>query len=346
MKNFSLTLLTLICSLSLSSCNQSPMFKAHTSCRFFEMPKNILEYVDNAEHIFIGKIKDFDRLILKEYNKFEVEVIDSYKGNYDKKDKVKLLTPIGPCDAFSQEIKNEEYYLFFANSITDQIKEYKGVRGNEIYLRGERFKIKLENFDEAKPLNEQEESIQYVVNKYRNIINEALYGDNKYTEKKFSSIKEKVDYYDFIYICLFPNFEFSKKSYKENWEDYSSYLGDFHEDAIFGYGSDVLTIQPNSYVLEKIKGDSISAVPVTKIFAPCMYDYQGVKVPVNETCLVFANYNDGHYTSPSIDWYGKQVIIIDNNDQLVRLNGYVIDKPLKEQSEEIQYIVSQYTTYL
>ena len=90
MKKFSLTLLTLICSLSLSSCNQSPMFKAHTSCRFFEMPKNILEYVDNAEHIFIGKIKDFDRLILKEYNKFEVEVIDSYKGNYDKKDKVKL----------------------------------------------------------------------------------------------------------------------------------------------------------------------------------------------------------------------------------------------------------------
>ena len=77
-----------------------------------------------------------------------------------------------------------------------------------------------------------------------------------------------------------------------------------------------------------------------------MYDYQGVKVPVNETCLVFANYNDCHYTSPSIDWYGKQVIVIDNNDQLVRLDGYVIDKPLKEQREEIQYIVSQYTTYL
>ena len=77
-----------------------------------------------------------------------------------------------------------------------------------------------------------------------------------------------------------------------------------------------------------------------------MYDYQGVKVPVNETCLVFANYNNGYYTSPSIDWYGKQVIVIDNNEQLVRLDGYVIDKPLKEQREEIQYIVSQYTTYL
>ena len=93
MKKFSLTLLTLICSLSLSSCNQSPMFKAHTSCRFFEMPKNILEYVDNAEHIFIGKIKDFDLLheiiesLLKETNAAPFEMT-FYIGACPSKEKL------------------------------------------------------------------------------------------------------------------------------------------------------------------------------------------------------------------------------------------------------------------
>lgn len=292
------------------------------------------EYVDSYEYIFIAQVvkkektKKYDgtgtdipytfyKINQVEFLKGDVISLDSdicfYGGNKSLK-RIELLSNN------DELIEIREYYLFFSNIKNNILNDR--IDKDDFIISDNNQKILLKDYDSSVKSEKQSNDIKFIIERYKNIIDQNL--DNEILEvPKVEEGKMISSYFECAAIIRINNF--SPFSINGNGEK-----------------SHIPSVSYNIEIIECIKGNNLSSNKLycygTNFWNIDFNNYVDI-LNENDIYLVFANCCQDNKDNTRI---GIGDFIVMDNYQLVKLDGYDLNKSYLKQAEEIKNVISRY----
>ena len=296
------------------------------------------EFVDNFDYIFIAKInkevktKDYVNTGTPvPYTFYSYHIIKKIKG--EDIDNNNFIVFCGGTNFFNKEellmsnnekIELNEVYLIFANKKTANSNNDR-LGENDLMLYNNDQKIKLNNYDITRTLENQDEEIINIVTRYKNIINKTI-GNNVINFENYDTINEST------YIWIIQIIDKIPRSNSGNGE-YSSIVSEsYYIEIVANLQSKPLTKKYNklycmgvNYWQDIINADKYITPP-----------------KLNEVYLLIANETNDYDNSRITE---ETIVIIDDS-QLIHLADYNLNANYTKQSEEILEIIDKYKSKL
>lgn len=296
------------------------------------------EFVDNFDYIFIAKInkevktKDYVNTGTPvPYTFYSYHIIKKIKGEDIENNN--FIVFCGGTNFFNKEellmsnnekIELNEVYLIFANKKTANSNNDR-LGENDLMLYNNDQKIKLNNYDITRTLENQDEEIINIVKRYTNIINKTI-GNNVINFENYDTINEST------YIWIIQIIDKIPRSNSGNGE-YSSIVSEsYYIEIVANLQSKPLTKKYNKLYCMGVNywQDIINA---DKYITP---------LKLNEVYLLIANETNDYDNSRVTE---ETIVIIDDS-QLIHLNDYNLNANYTKQSEEILEIINKYKSKL
>jgi len=219
-----------------------------------------------------------------------------------------------------------EVYLIFSNkkninSNNERIEE------NDLIISDNEQKILLKDYNMLLSFDEQELSINYIINRYQNIINKEI-GNNYLDIIIPQTIEELVNNNDYVSIIKIEN-ERIREQYN------------------YGLGSDVASTSYRIKIIQNFKNSDLSEVLYcygTNFWEnDKKFENYVSKLEKGGIYLVIANKKNKDCENNLIS---ENDLVVMDNIQLVKLDGYDIEKNYTKQSEQIIKNVEEYIQFI
>lgn len=303
---------------------------------------NDYELLKSCDYIFIGKVieevetKQYDGTGYKvPYTFYKIKEVEFLKGEKPEGDG--LICFYGGMKSkntralfeFNDEILQEEkYYLFLMHKRVNDPNNFPNERvgENDYILARNDQKVLLDGYKENKSLNEQNDNIQYMINRFSNILNKELKNDC-FEIPTFISNEEKIDYYEFVAVVqVYP-------------------IGIINLEGT-GKGSDIPAVRYGFQPLHIYKWNS-EYLNNRKIYVYGTNFWEGEKIFDNYVSvledggcyLIFANKKA---TNDSNTRIGDEDFVIYDSHQIIKLDGYIPNYNISNQNDEIKEIIEAY----
>lgn len=296
------------------------------------------EFVDNFDYIFIAKINKEVKTkncvntgTPVPYTFYSYHIIKKIKGEDIENNN--FIVFCGGTNFFNKEellmsnnekIELNEVYLIFANKKTANSNNDR-LGENDLMLYNNDQKIKLNNYDITRTLENQDEEIINIVTRYTNIINKTI-GNNVINFENYDTINEST------YIWIIQIIDKIPRSNNGNGK-YSSIVSEsYYIKIVANLQSKPLTKKYNKLYCMGINywQDIINA---DKYITP---------PKLNEVYLLIANETNDYDNSRVTE---ETIVIIDDS-QLIHLADYNLNANYTKQSEEILEIINKYKNKL
>ena len=284
---------------------------------------NAIELVEGSEEILICKVVNQtittnrlkDDMPLTHY---KIKVISYLKGNGSKFKSIKLLggTRINNTYVYYDGMVNSlikgNYYLMFNNIKVNE----KQITEDNVLIKNYQV-VSLDGYNENKDINNQNNHIQYTINKYQNIINKKVYGNDNIVGPTYNSLKEKYDAYDNVFVGYITSNVFEVND-KLSIND-MSYLNNSY--GVNGIGSDAFTLSYQLTIDEVYKG-TLTNNTLYQVGADVYKSGNGLQIIESGRYIIFANkeLNSG-IESASIP---ENSLVITNSSQLIKATDEVL----------------------